>query len=343
MDIQTILVSYSVIVLIAVSITCAIIRMCHICDPCKEDPNYYFPARYRLSFLYLGTALIVVPFLFHPDSPDTLIAVTCMPVLFCPITLAYLLDRYFLKRRTNDSLLVKFHSAFFPYIFLLFLLAYAFVGRDNLVRYELAIRIVSIILGIWGTLYLGHKVKLMRIRLSSYSIKPDRKMTVRLMLSFSSSITLSFAMVFFKYSWFMSLFCCLFFAFQFIAATIYFLDPHVSPKEQDDKSDDQLGITAWCEAKGYCKHGISLEGLAASFCVNGRYLSEHIRRTYNTDYRTWIAQLRLDEAKRILTEAPETQIEEVADRVGLSSASSLIHLFQKYEGTTPRDWQKSSR
>ncbi|MDR2680452.1 MAG: helix-turn-helix domain-containing protein [Tannerella sp.] len=72
------------------------------------------------------------------------------------------------------------------------------------------------------------------------------------------------------------------------------------------------------------------------------YLFLYINQRLNKSFRTWINELRIDEAKRLLSSSPELTVNEIADRTGFANQSNFGRQFLKQTGYTPGAWRKNS-
>lgn len=79
--------------------------------------------------------------------------------------------------------------------------------------------------------------------------------------------------------------------------------------------------------------------MAAEIYTNRTYLSSYINKTYNCTFKSLLTQLRLEEAKILLSNAKKYPIAEVAAKSGFSSSESFIHVFKKTTGLTPAKWR----
>lgn len=68
---------------IAVSLVIAAVRWFHMCRPFDRKPGYYYPGRPFVVGIYLN-ALLLLPYVVHPDSPDAWYLVR---IYFLPVTL----------------------------------------------------------------------------------------------------------------------------------------------------------------------------------------------------------------------------------------------------------------
>lgn len=75
--------------------------------------------------------------------------------------------------------------------------------------------------------------------------------------------------------------------------------------------------------------------------TNRTYLSEYIKTTYGTSFRDWITGLRINYAKRLLTQCPKLTVTDISERSGFMSPSHFIRLFKEKTGCTPVRWRKT--
>ena len=99
-------------------------------------------------------------------------------------------------------------------------------------------------------------------------------------------------------------------------------------------------IAAWVKAKAYTHEQFTLEELAARLYTNKTYLSTFIKDEYDMNFSSWVASLRIDEAKRIMMKEPEKKLQEVAFECGFSSLAYFSSVFSKSEGISPSAWQR---
>lgn len=82
--------------------------------------------------------------------------------------------------------------------------------------------------------------------------------------------------------------------------------------------------------------------LAAMVQTNRLYLSGAINTISGVNYRTWLAQYRIEYAKTILTQNPAITNEQLAEICGFDNRVSLYRHFKNLVGMTPGEWSKSN-
>lgn len=123
------------------------------------------------------------------------------------------------------------------------------------------------------------------------------------------------------------------------------MDSHSAPIKKILPSNfaDKLTplIQQWVDGKYYLTEQFSIDDLANKLGTNKYYLSTYIREKYDMNFSTWIASLRIQEAKRLMEENPEMRLEAVAYAVGFSSLSYFSKVFSRLEGSSPSIWQRN--
>ena len=99
-------------------------------------------------------------------------------------------------------------------------------------------------------------------------------------------------------------------------------------------------IKDWIDNDGYIRPGLTLKVLSDILHTNRTYLSEYIKTTYNMSFRDWIVGLRIEYAKRLLTQFQALTVVDISEKSGFQSPSHFIRLFKENVGCTPVKWRK---
>lgn len=108
-----------------------------------------------------------------------------------------------------------------------------------------------------------------------------------------------------------------------------------------EKNSMEHKIDKWLEEKKYLSEQLTIDDLAAAIGTNKNYLSYHINAKYGMSFSSWIAGMRIDEAKRQMREFPDRKLETIAYSSGFSSASYFSKVFSLHEGMSPTRWRKN--
>ena len=95
----------------------------------------------------------------------------------------------------------------------------------------------------------------------------------------------------------------------------------------------------WVERGGYRTPGITIEHVARDMGTNRSYLSRYLNELCHVNFYEWVAQLRIEEAQSLMSTHPSMLIEQIATRVGFTSASTFSSTFKKIVGITPNKWR----
>jgi AraC-like DNA-binding protein len=97
------------------------------------------------------------------------------------------------------------------------------------------------------------------------------------------------------------------------------------------------------ERKPFLKPDLSLEDLAAETGIRAYQLSQVINDRLGSNFFSLINGLRVEEAKRRLTDPDESgkSVLEIAFACGFSSKASFNALFKRFAGTTPSEFRKT--
>lgn len=95
----------------------------------------------------------------------------------------------------------------------------------------------------------------------------------------------------------------------------------------------------WIERGGYRTPGITIEHVAHDMGTNRSYLSRYLNEVLHVTFYEWVAQLRIEEAQSLMRTHPSMLIEQIATRVGFTSASTFSSTFKKMVGNAPNTWR----
>ena len=108
--------------------------------------------------------------------------------------------------------------------------------------------------------------------------------------------------------------------------------PVLSPEVM---SEVEQAVEAWKARGGYCQTGL-LQPMAAQEIGISRYRLTVWLHQRGLKYTDWIAQLRVEEAKRAIAAHPDWGNDAVAQHCGFTDRTVLQRTFKKIEGITPQ-------
>ena len=98
-------------------------------------------------------------------------------------------------------------------------------------------------------------------------------------------------------------------------------------------------LKQWMERRGHLKTGITIQDAVDEMQIPRYLLTQWIKNTEYEVFSRWIAHLRVEEAKLLMTEHPEYSNEAVAKECGFSSRSYFQKVFRDLTGMTPMEFQ----
>ena len=98
-------------------------------------------------------------------------------------------------------------------------------------------------------------------------------------------------------------------------------------------------LEQWMETdKPYLNPEFRLTDLQQVLPLNRTYLSQLINTEYGCNFYQFVTNYRIEEAKRLMRENKDLQMQEIADRCGFSSPTVFSRVFSRETGKTPREW-----
>ncbi len=128
--------------------------------------------------------------------------------------------------------------------------------------------------------------------------------------------------------------------FHYISNVVAVEDVAEEVSASSDDNNLEAKIVQWVQERKYTQGYITLDNLAADLNTNRTYLSRHINATMGCNFKTWISNLRIEDAKRLLLEDRDLSAVSVGELVGISDKSSFFRQFMNVVGVTPRDYRE---
>jgi len=114
-----------------------------------------------------------------------------------------------------------------------------------------------------------------------------------------------------------------------------------------EPTDDVLqhveeAVNLWVADGSYLRSGIKMPVAAEAIGVPRYLLSAWLKKRKNCTYASWMNNLRIDAAKRVLTDHPDWNNEAVAQHCGFSDRSYFQKKFKEATGLTPADYLETT-
>lgn len=98
-------------------------------------------------------------------------------------------------------------------------------------------------------------------------------------------------------------------------------------------------IEQWVSKRRYTDPSITIAEALKEMDVSASALNNYLEScTDVAGYRKWLTYLRIEEAKRIMTEHPEYSLEHVAEACGYANGGNMSRAFKTAEGMPPSEW-----
>jgi len=107
-----------------------------------------------------------------------------------------------------------------------------------------------------------------------------------------------------------------------------------------DERQLKAALEQWVEGKKYCQSDVSVDDIVKDLGTDNYSFRYYFREVMKTDFRTWRAELRIAEAKKLMKENPAITLGQLASLTGLNHRANFHRQFQKVTGETPSDYKK---
>lgn len=110
-------------------------------------------------------------------------------------------------------------------------------------------------------------------------------------------------------------------------------------QEEKDNLTYRARLDEWMEKeKPYLNKDFRLMDLTQVLPMNRTYLSQFIMTEYGCNFYQFVANYRIEEAKRLMREYPDMKIQDIAEQSGFSSPVVFSRTFVRETGITPSEW-----
>lgn len=112
----------------------------------------------------------------------------------------------------------------------------------------------------------------------------------------------------------------------------------ISSQEQMEKIEAALG--KWCDDRMYKDCNVTIYSLAANLGCKKNELTEYFNLSQHTNFRTWLSDIRFNEAVRMMKERPEFSNDAISTECGFSSHTQIYRIFKQKTGLSPSQWRE---
>ena len=99
-------------------------------------------------------------------------------------------------------------------------------------------------------------------------------------------------------------------------------------------------LEKWCDDRMYKDCNVTIYSLAANLGCKKNELTEYFNLSQHTNFRTWLSDIRFNEAVRMMKENPEFSNDAISTECGFSSHIQIYRIFKQKTGLSPSQWRE---
>lgn len=99
-------------------------------------------------------------------------------------------------------------------------------------------------------------------------------------------------------------------------------------------------LEKWCDDRIYKDCNVTIYSLAANLGCKKNELTEYFNLSQHTNFRTWLSDIRFNEAVRMMKENPEFSNDAISTECGFSSHTQIYRIFKQKTGLSPSQWRE---
>lgn len=117
----------------------------------------------------------------------------------------------------------------------------------------------------------------------------------------------------------------------------------VMPLRDEQMHQLDRAIEHWKAEKGFKDSDMSLLSFSRRIGVNKQDISTYLNMRYGCNFRVWLSNVRLEEARTLVLEHEEYSNDIIALECGFASTSQLYRVFKNATGSTPKEWLEKQK
>ena len=114
------------------------------------------------------------------------------------------------------------------------------------------------------------------------------------------------------------------------------------PLSPEETRQMQIRVDRWVKGKGYRMPDTTIEDCARRMDCHSVQLHRYCINQLGQDFRTWRTRLRMEDAKALLLQEPDTSASHIGRMVGIKDRSNFLRQFSRYVGVTPDEWRRQN-
>ena len=109
---------------------------------------------------------------------------------------------------------------------------------------------------------------------------------------------------------------------------------------QERMKEIGAALEKWCDDRMYKDCNVTIYSLAAYLGCKKNELTEYFNLSQHTNFRTWLSDIRFNEAVRMMKERPDFSNDAISTECGFSSHTQIYRIFKQKTGLSPSQWRE---
>lgn len=109
---------------------------------------------------------------------------------------------------------------------------------------------------------------------------------------------------------------------------------------QERMKEIGAALEKWCDDRMYKDCNVTIYSLAAYLGCKKNELTEYFNLSQHTNFRTWLSDIRFNEAVRMMKERPDFSNDALSTECGFSSHTQIYRIFKQKTGLSPSQWRE---
>ena len=109
---------------------------------------------------------------------------------------------------------------------------------------------------------------------------------------------------------------------------------------QERMKEIGAALRKWCDDRMYKDCNVTIYSLAANLGCKKNELTEYFNLSQHTNFRTWLSDIRFNEAVRMMKENPEFSNDAISTECRFSSHTQIYRIFKQKTGLSPNQWRE---
>lgn len=109
---------------------------------------------------------------------------------------------------------------------------------------------------------------------------------------------------------------------------------------QERMKEIGAALRKWCDDRMYKDCNVTIYSLAANLGCKKNELTEYFNLSQHTNFRTWLSDIRFNEAVRMMKERLDFSNDAISTECGFSSHTQIYRIFKQKTGLSPSQWRE---